>query len=487
MRPLPLLLLRLSLLAPLLLCRAPVACAQDTLAEIRRSGELRIGTDATYPPFEQKVGDRYEGFDIDLGNAIARRLRAKATWINISFDGIFAALVRKKYDLIISDVVSTPERRKVVAFSDPYYRAGQILAVRKENDTIHSPADLKGKLAGVQLNTTAQFALEKMGGISLRKYNSIDLALLDLTNRRLDAVAADLPTVRAMIKQNFRDLKTTGDLFTDEQYCVVLRQEDDSLRQAVNAALADIRTSGEYDQFYQRWLADPGEEREARTSRLPEPLGLLARVSPVLLRGLGWTVQLTALALLFGIPIGLAGALARLSRFRPLSLLAGTYVEVIRGTPLLVQIFFIYFVLPRVGISLPEFATAIVALSVNTGAYVTEIFRAGIQSIEVGQMEAARSLGMTYGLAMRRVVLPQAFRRVLPPLTNEAIALLKDSSLVSIMGMTELTRTGQELASRFAQPMAIWPAVALLYLALTLPLTRLAYLLESRWQTPRHA
>jgi His/Glu/Gln/Arg/opine family amino acid ABC transporter permease subunit len=315
----------------------------------------------------------------------------------------------------------------------------------------------------------------------------MDLALLDLTNRRLDAAAADLPAVVAMIKQGFPALKTTGKLFTDEQYCVVMRQEDDSLRHAVNAALADIRASGEYDRFYRRWLASPGEERVAAGSGLPEPLGLLARVWPVLLRGVGWTVQLTLLALLFGIPIGLVGALARLSRFRPLSLIAALYVEVIRGTPLLVQIFFIYFVLPKVGISLPEFATAILALSVNTGAYVTEIFRAGIQSIDVGQMEAARSLGMTYGLAMRLVILPQAFRRVLPPLTNEAIALLKDSSLVSIMGMTELTRTGQELASRFAQPMAIWPAVALLYLALTLPLTRLANLLETRWQTPRHA
>jgi arginine/lysine/histidine/glutamine transport system substrate-binding and permease protein len=487
MRRLSPILFPLLALASVLLGLARPAGAQDTLEEIRRSGELRIGTDATYPPFEQKVGNQLEGFDIDLGNAIARRLGAKAKWQNISFDGIFAALVRKKYDLIISDVVPTQERRKVVAFSDPYYRAGQILAVRKENNTLHSPMNLKGKLVGVQLNTTAQFALEKVGGINLRKYNSMDLALLDLTNRRLDAAAADLPAVVAMIKQGFPELKTTGKLFTDEQYCVVMRQEDDSLRRAVNAALADIRASGEYDRFYRRWLAAPGEEREARSSGLPAPLGLLARVWPVLLRGVGWTVQLTLLALLFGIPIGLIGALARLSRFRPLSLIAALYVEVIRGTPLLVQIFFIYFVLPKIGISLPEFATAIVALSVNTGAYVTEIFRAGIQSIDVGQMEAARSLGMTYGLAMRLVVLPQAFRRVLPPLTNEAIALLKDSSLVSIMGMTELTRTGQELASRFAQPMAIWPAVALLYLALTLPLTRLAYLLESRWQTPRHA
>ena len=157
-------------------------------------------------------------------------------------------------------------------------------------------------------------------------------------------------------------------------------------------------------------------------------------------------------------------------------------MELVRGTPLLVQILFIYFVLPVFGVSLPAFTSGILALTLNSAAYLAEIFRAGIQSIDVGQMEAARSLGMTYPQAMRRVILPQTFRRVLPPLTNEGIALLKDSSLVSVIGLTELARTGQELASRYAAPLTIWPMVALLYLALTFPLTRVAEYLERRWR-----
>ena len=153
-----------------------------------------------------------------------------------------------------------------------------------------------------------------------------------------------------------------------------------------------------------------------------------------------------------------------------------------RGTPLLVQILFVYFVLPTVGVSLPAYASGILALTLNSAAYISEVIRAGILSIDAGQMEAARSLGMSYRQAMRRVILPQTFRRVVPPLTNEGIALLKDSSLVSVIGLTELARTGQELASRYAAPLTIWPLVALLYLALTFPLTQLAQELERRWR-----
>jgi His/Glu/Gln/Arg/opine family amino acid ABC transporter permease subunit len=205
-------------------------------------------------------------------------------------------------------------------------------------------------------------------------------------------------------------------------------------------------------------------------------------VWPILAVGAWWTLRLTVLALLFGIPLGLLVALGRLSHFRPLAWAAGLYVEAIRGTPLLVQIFFVYYVLPAVGVRLPEFPAALVALSINAGAYIAEIFRAGIQSIDAGQMEAARSLGMSYPQAMQLVILPQAVRRVLPPLTNEGIALLKDSSLVSVMGMSELTRRGQELTSTYAAPMTIWPMVALFYLLMTLPLTRLAQYLEVRWR-----
>ena len=183
-----------------------------------------------------------------------------------------------------------------------------------------------------------------------------------------------------------------------------------------------------------------------------------------------------------GLPFGLCLALARVQSRRFISAPAAMYVEVMRGTPLLVQILFVYFVLPSVGINLPAYASGILALTLNASAYISEVIRAGIVSIDAGQMEAARALGMSYWQAMRRIILPQTFRRVVPPLTNEGIALLKDSSLVSVIGLTELARTGQELASRYAAPLTIWPLVALLYLALTFPLTRMAEYLEHRWR-----
>jgi ABC-type amino acid transport system permease subunit len=140
------------------------------------------------------------------------------------------------------------------------------------------------------------------------------------------------------------------------------------------------------------------------------------------------------------------------------------------------------FVLPFFGIHIPAFWSGVIALTLNSAAYISEIFRAGILSIEAGQMEAARALGMSYSQAMRHIILPQTFRRVVPPLTNDAIALLKDSSLVSVIGLSELARSGQELASRYAAPLTIWPVVAVLYLLLTFPLTRVAEYLERRWR-----
>jgi arginine/lysine/histidine/glutamine transport system substrate-binding and permease protein len=473
--------MRATILVGLLLTMVGPAQAGAALAEIRQRGEVVIGTDATYPPFEEKVGDGFRGFDIDLGNAIARELGpgVKARWVNISFDGIFAALQSGKFDLVMSGVTITTERQKQMAFSDPYYDSGQIIAVRKDDNSIQRPEDLRGKTAGVQLGTTGQFALEKVGGINIRKYNDLNLALLEVSNGRVDAAVGDLPAVRYMIQKGHPRLKMVGKKLSDEKVGVVMRQGEPELLAAVNAALTRIRSSGEYDRIEARWLHETSGAASAGALFRPK---LLGQVWPILAQGAGWTLRLTLLSLLFGTPLGLLAALGRISHFRPFSLAAGFYVETVRGTPLLVQIFFVYYVLPAVGITLPELPAALVALSVNSGAYIAEIFRAGIQSIDVGQMEAARSLGMSYPLAMGLVVLPQAVRRVLPPLTNEAIALLKDSSLVSVMGMTELTRRGQELSSSSAAPMTIWPAVALFYLLMTLPLTRLAQYLEVRWR-----
>lgn len=462
------------------------ARAQSALERVRRTGELRIGTDATYPPLESAEGGQFTGFDIDLGNALARELGVRARFINASFDGIFPALQNGTFDAVMSSVTITPERSASMLFSDPYYDSGQLIVVRNDTQGISSPEDLSGKKVGVQINTTAQFDLEKRANVEVAKYNTIDLALLDLRNGRIEAVVGDAPVLKYMIRQSFRELKTVGRRFTDEKFGIALAQGSDDLQQVINAALRRIRETGEYDQIHEKWFGEAAERAAELTASQTKPkvfdLDILRRTWRFFLTGVWLTAQLALVSLLLGLPIGLLLALARVQSSKLLSAPAAFYVEVVRGTPLLVQILFIYFVLPYFRIYLPAFTSGLIALTLNSAAYISEIFRAGILSIDAGQMEAARALGMTYAQAMRRIILPQTFRRVVPPLTNEGIALLKDSSLVSVIGLTELARTGQELASRYAAPLTIWPIVAVFYLLLTFPLTRVAEYLERRWR-----
>ncbi len=210
---------------------------------------------------------------------------------------------------------------------------------------------------------------------------------------------------------------------------------------------------------------------------------LVVKSFPLLLLGAGVTIQITALSVSFGLLIGMFVGIARLSKVKLVKFLATVYVDFIRGTPLLVQIFLIYFALPMIiGQRIDPFIAAITACSVNSGAYVAEIFRAGIQSIDKGQMEAGRSLGMTWAQTMRFIILPQAFKRIIPPLGNEFIAMLKDSSLVSVIGFEELTRRGQLIIARTYGSFEIWLTVAFIYLVMTLTISRLVDYLERRYK-----
>lgn len=210
---------------------------------------------------------------------------------------------------------------------------------------------------------------------------------------------------------------------------------------------------------------------------------LIIRSLPLLLMGAGVTIQITAISVGFGLVIGMFVGMAKLSKIWLLKAVASVYVDFIRGTPLLVQIFIIYFAIPlATGVRIDPFIAAITACSVNSGAYVAEIFRAGIQSIDKGQMEAGRSLGMTWVQTMRYIILPQAFKRIIPPLGNEFIAMLKDSSLVSVIGFEELTRRGQMIIARTYGSFEIWMTVAILYLIMTLTISRLVDYLERRYK-----
>ena len=204
---------------------------------------------------------------------------------------------------------------------------------------------------------------------------------------------------------------------------------------------------------------------------------------PLLLIGAGVTIQITVLSTAIGFVIGLIVGVARISHVRLLRMLAEVYVEFFRGTPLLVQIFLFYFALPVLtGQRIDPFIAAISACGINSGAYVAEIFRAGFQSVDDGQMEAGRSLGMTWLQTMRYIIVPQAFKRVIPPLGNEFIAMLKDSSLVSVIGFEELTRRGQLIIAKTYGSFEIWMSVAVIYLVMTLTISRFVAYLERRYR-----
>lgn len=208
-------------------------------------------------------------------------------------------------------------------------------------------------------------------------------------------------------------------------------------------------------------------------------LTIIREILPFLLKGALLTIFFSATSEIIGIIIGLVTSVIRVTRIKVLSQLAVVYVDLFRGTPLLMQIIFIYYALPYLGINLPAIAAGIVALSVNSGAYVSEIFRAGIESIDKGQTEAARSLGLSYMQAMRYVVIPQTIKRVLPPLTNEFVALIKDSSLLSVIAIAELMRTAKEMMTWKMNPSSL-TAAAIIYLIITLPLTRYVSYLEKK-------
>ena len=211
---------------------------------------------------------------------------------------------------------------------------------------------------------------------------------------------------------------------------------------------------------------------------------LMINSLPLLIAGAGITIQITAISVGLGLIIGMFVGIARISNVKLLRWLAAIYIDFLRGTPLLVQIFLIYFALPVIlGQRVDPFLAAITACGINSGAYIAEIFRAGIQAIDEGQMEAGRSLGMTWVQTMRYIIVPQAFKNIVPPLGNEFIALLKDSSLVSVIGFEELTRRGQLIIARTYGSLEIWITVAIIYLIMTLTISRLVAYLEKRLDT----
>ena len=472
---------------PLLLFLAAFGRAQGLVNEIRKRGELVIATDATYKPFETKSAGGIEGFDVEIGEGLAKALGVRLRWIDQEWSGVLGSLESGKADLVMAGVTITAERKaKGYLYSRPYFLSGQAIARRKGDASISKPQDLVGKTVAVQAETTGQFAVTKLGVTKQLRFDGIQEGLLDVANGKSAACVGDEPTIKAYLP-SYPNIELVGPAFVKENLGIVAWKGHVDLVEEVNRALVAMIADGRYAAAYKKWIGESftpalAKELEAQKSEgsvLTGPsvasssagfvfrFDVLRAALPRLLQGAVLTLELTALSLVFGVAGGLGLALMRLSPVKFLRPFATVYVEIVRGTPLLMQIYVIYFVmpalLPSVFERIPSFVAGVLALSLNAAAYSSEIFRAGIESIDPGQMEAARSLGMDHKKAMRWVILPQTVRRVLPPLTNEAVALLKDSSLVSVVALAELMRAGKELATDGGSPTTVYLSVALIY------------------------
>ena len=476
---------------------APSVSKPGALEEIRKRGYLRWGSDAEggapYIFPDPKDPTRLIGFEVELAEAIARELGVAARQAQNAWDSLIPGLQRGDYDIAMNGIEITPQRRQEVLFSMPYYVYTEQLVVRKDDKRIQGVGDLRGLKAGTLSGTVAQDILMGLGGVDVKIYSGQVEPYEDLGIGRIDAVLLDLPIAAYYGKPNPK-LRYAGRPVGEGFYGIALRKGDADLQQAIDGILAKLLISGELKRIYEKWdLWNEAQEKLAQHAGDASGYRGLeeSRKAPVhtffplLMKGAGITLFISATSMLLAISFGLVLTLLRLYGRAPFKSLATAYIEIYRGTPLLIQLYILYYGLPNVGISLSPFAAAFLGLGMNYAAFEAELYRAGIIAIPRGQMEAALSLGMTQGTAVRRIILPQALRIALPGVTNDFIALFKDSSLVSIIAMVELTKTYTILAASTLRFFELGLIVAVLYFIMSYPLSLLARRLEKRLQGKR--
>ena len=464
----------------------------DIIEEIQKRGYLLWGSDAEggapYIFPDPKDPSKLIGFEVDLAEEIAGELGVHAKQAQNAWDSLIPALKRGDSDIAMNGIEITPRREKDVLFSRPYYIYTEQLVVSKDEAAIKGVDDLKGKKAGTLSGTVAQDILTGMGGVDVKIYSGQVEPYEDLAIGRLDAVLLDLPIAAYYAKPNPK-LKYAGPPVGEGFYGIAIRKGDEELKERIDEILVRLMSTGRLKEIYQKWDLW-NEKQEKLLQNIREPRGYVGLEEskkapiysffPTLLKGAGITIIISVISMALAVTLGLVLTILRLYGRPPLSRIATGYIEIYRGTPLLIQLYILYYGLPNIGISLNPLTAAFLGLGMNYAAYEAELYRAGISAVPKGQMEAGLSLGMTQGTAVRRVILPQAFRIALPGVTNDFIALFKDSSLVSVIAMVELTKTYSILAASTLRFFELGLIVAFLYFAMSYPLSLLARRLEER-------
>jgi len=450
-----------------------------------------IASDSSFAPFVfQNSSNQYIGIDMDLIKAIAEDQGFEIEITNPGFDAAINAVQSGQADGMIAGMSVTDARKETFDFSDSYYTANTILGV-KESSTISSYEDLKGKTVGVKNGTASQtFLTENQSkyGYKIKTFADGSSMYDSLNTGSIDAVMDDEPVLKYSISQG-QKLKTPIEgTPIGETAFAVKKGSNPELIEMFNNGLANLKASGEFQKILDKYLATDSTS-ESSTVDETTILGLLKNNYKQLLSGLGITLSLALISFAIAIVIGIIFGMFSVSPYKSLRLISEIFVDVIRGIPLMILAAFIFWGIPNFIESLTgqqspinDFVAGTIALSLNSAAYIAEIVRGGIKAVPIGQMEASRSLGISYSKTMRKIVLPQATKLMLPNFVNQFVIALKDTTIVSAIGLVELFQTGKIIIARNYQSFKMYAILAVFYLVIITLLTRLAKRLEKRIQ-----
>ena len=454
--------------------------------------KLVMATNAEFPPYEYVTGTRIDGIDPAIIRTVAERLGYELSIQNMSFDSVITAVQTGKADIAASGITVNEDRKKRVNFTLPYVIAEQLIIVPQKSE-IKDSSDLKKVRVGVQHGTTGDLYISK-NIKEPERFANAPVAVAALIAGKLDAVVIDSEPAKVFVRQR-PELKLLPQALTYEEYAFAISKKNPELLNQFNAELAAMKKSGELEQIITSYKHQNSENAPDTTVSEEETFWIGLKETfhinfikdqrwGYLWRGFLTTLQITFFSTLLGIIIGYAVAVVRCTaiqtgKMKFADFLCKIYLTVVRGTPVVVQLLIIYFVIFG-SLDVDKVLVAILAFGINSGAYVAEIIRSGIMAIDKGQMEAARSLGLSYWQGMREVILPQAFKNVLPALGNEFIVLLKETSISGYIALQDLTKGGDIIRSQTYDAFFPLIAVALIYLAVVVLLSKLLGHLEKR-------
>jgi len=468
----------------------------DAWDDIRARGVIRWGDDAEggapyiYHPDDD--ADRLIGFEVDFAADLARRLGVRDEFVQNNWDMLLPALRQGgSFDIAIAGLERTPENLGKVAMSRPYFAFGQQLVTRVADSSIQSLEPLRGRPIGVLSATASHRLLERLGGFDIRIYQDNVNYFRDLELGRIDAVLTDSPIARVNLAGNDR-LRAAGPPFEPGYYAVAVPPGETNLLARIDEAIEAMTRDDTLRRIYAKYgLWDADQERLVdwkpdglRGRRQVSTLREWRTYLPMLLRAAVTTVWVTCAGMAVAVVLGLGLALVRIYAPAPLNWVAIAYIEVFRGTPLLLQIYFIYFGLAQqLGFKLSAGLAAVLALGLNYAATEAENYRAGLLGVPTGQLEAALALGMKRRVALRRILLPQGLRISLPSITNDFIAMFKDSSIVSVIALVELTKQFQIRAIDTGDYLGLGLLTAAIYFAMSWTASLVARRIERALRT----